>query len=79
MSLTMPDRTGHKDDIVLGFDKPADYFSAKYLKANAFFGALIGRYGNRIAKGRFALDGQTYQLPINNPPNTPSRRSRRIR
>ncbi len=70
MSLTMPDRQGHLADVVLGFDAPAGYFSPAYLKSSPFFGALIGRYGNRIAKGRFSLDGKAYQLPINNAPNT---------
>jgi aldose 1-epimerase len=65
MSLKTPDRTGQFDDIVLGFDT-----LAPYLDKSPYFGAIIGRYGNRIAKGRFTLDGKTYQLPINNAPNS---------
>jgi aldose 1-epimerase len=60
-SLRVPDRTGKMDDIVLGFDKLDGY-----LKEPPFFGAIIGRYGNRIAKGQFALDGKTYKLATNN-------------
>ena len=59
-----PDRNGHFDDIVLGFDSlPA------YEKGSSYFGALIGRYGNRIGGARFALDGATYTLAANNGPN----------
>ena len=60
----MPDRNGKFDDIVLGFDNLNDY-----LKATAYFGALIGRYGNRIGKGRFTLNGVEYQLATNNGEN----------
>lgn len=63
-SLCVPDRDGRLADIVLGFDRLEDY-----LKDDPFFGAIIGRYGNRIAKGAFALDGQTYKLATNNGPN----------
>jgi aldose 1-epimerase len=63
-SLKTPDRSGTSADIVLGFDSMAGY-----LKEPPFFGAIIGRYGNRIAKGRFTLDGETYSLATNNPPN----------
>jgi aldose 1-epimerase len=63
-SLRVPDRTGKIDDIVLGFDKLDGY-----LKDHPFFGALIGRYGNRIGKGQFTLDGKTYKLATNNGPN----------
>jgi aldose 1-epimerase len=63
-SLKVPDRSGKLDDIVLGFDRLDDY-----LKDHPFFGAIIGRYGNRIAKGQFTLDGQTYKLATNNGPN----------
>lgn len=65
VSLKTPDRSGHVADIVLGFDSLDGY-----LGAEPFFGALIGRYGNRIAKGHFTLDGKTYTLPINDGPNT---------
>lgn len=56
-----PDRNGQLADICLGFDD-----SAAYLGESHYFGALIGRYGNRIANGRFALDGETHQLDVNN-------------
>ena len=70
VSLKVPDKNGHADDIVMGFDKLDDYLTPAYLKAKPFFGALIGRYANRIAKGQFTLDGKMYQLSINNGPNT---------
>ena len=60
-SLTMPDRNGKLGDVVLGFNS-----LEKYLKDSPYFGCLVGRYGNRIAKGRFTLDGQNYQLATNN-------------
>jgi aldose 1-epimerase len=63
-SLMVPDKDGKFGDIVLGYDSLAGY-----LKSNPFFGALIGRYGNRIAKGKFSLDGKTYTLATNNGPN----------
>jgi aldose 1-epimerase len=56
--------------VVLGFNKLADYVSPLYLTKNPYFGAAIGRYANRIANGRFSLNGQTYQLPTNNGPNS---------
>ncbi|MGH7991250.1 MAG: aldose epimerase family protein, partial [Limisphaerales bacterium] len=63
-SLKVPDRNGNFGDVVLGFDDLNDY------RTNSpFFGALIGRYANRIAKGKFTLDGHEYILPINDPPN----------
>jgi aldose 1-epimerase len=66
-SLKTPDRTGSLGDIVLGYDSIKPYGEAL---GGTYFGALIGRYGNRIAKGKFTLDGKTYHLAINNPPNT---------
>ena len=65
VSLKTPDRKGHAADIVLGFDSLDGY-----LGNEPFFGALIGRYGNRIAKGKFTLDGNTYSLPVNDGPNS---------
>lgn len=65
LSLTMPDKNGKYEDVVLGFDSLAPYENISH-----YFGALIGRYGNRIAKGRFHLDGQTYQVPVNNGENS---------
>ena len=59
-----PDRNGNFADVVLGFDTLEPYRSD-----SPYFGALIGRYGNRIAKGRFVLDGNEYRLPVNNGQN----------
>jgi aldose 1-epimerase len=64
VSLRVPDRAGRFDDVVLGHDDLAGY-----LARSAYFGAVVGRYGNRIAKGRFTLDGKTYTLATNNGPN----------
>jgi len=63
-SLKAKDRNGKYQDIVLGFNSLPPYEDE-----NPYFGALIGRYGNRIANGTFKLDGQPYKLDINNPPN----------
>jgi aldose 1-epimerase len=64
VSLTAPDKNGKYDDIVLGYDSLADY-----IKVTPYFGALIGRYGNRIGKGQFTLDGKAYQLTVNDGAN----------
>lgn len=64
VSLSTPDRNGELDDIVLGFDTLAGY-----LGDSPYFGAIIGRVGNRIASGRFVLDGVEYHLAKNNGPN----------
>ena len=69
VSLKVPDRRGELADIVLGFDRLADYLSPDYLKACPFFGAMIGRYGNRIARGTFTLSGQDYHIPPNDGAN----------
>lgn len=66
-ALDVPDRNGKVADIVLGFDSLHDY---ETYNGNIHFGALIGRYANRIAGGRFSLDGKTWQLPVNDGPNT---------
>ncbi len=65
IKLLVPDRTGRLADVALGFSTIEPYF-----KKSPYFGALIGRYGNRIAKGKFTLDGKSYQLAKNNGPNT---------
>ncbi len=63
-SLTTPDRDGNQGDIILGFDTLEGY-----LQEVPYFGALIGRYGNRIANGKFTLDGKEYSLAKNDGPN----------
>lgn len=63
--LHVPDKNGKTADVVLGFDNAADYQSDK----NQFFGCTTGRVCNRIAKGKFTLDGKEYTLAINNEPN----------
>jgi aldose 1-epimerase len=63
--IVVPDRAGKKDDVALGFDTLAGY-----LGQHPYFGAIVGRYGNRIAKGRFTLNGKTYTLAVNNGPNS---------
>ena len=65
VSLLSPDREGIMGDVVLGFKSIADYQKAK----TPYHGCLIGRYGNRIAKGKFKLNGAVYELPINNNEN----------
>ncbi len=65
VAAEVPDRHGELADVVLGFDDPADYSSQK----NQHFGCTTGRVANRIAGGRFMLDGTRYQLAINNDPN----------
>jgi aldose 1-epimerase len=64
VSLKTPDREGHQGDIVLGYDSLEGY-----LQDTFFFGGIIGRYGNRIARGRFTLNGASYTLPCNNGEN----------
>jgi aldose 1-epimerase len=64
-SIRVPDRSGQMTDVVLGLPTVADY-----VKNSPYFGAILGRYANRIAKGTFTLDGVTYQLPINNGVNS---------
>lgn len=64
ISLTSPDKNGKYEDIVLGYDDLNGY-----VNDNAYFGAIVGRYGNRIANGKFSLDGKNYQLTINNNQN----------
>jgi aldose 1-epimerase len=63
--LWVPDKSGKNADVVLGFDNLAGY-----LTDHPYFGAIVGRYANRMAKGQFQLDGRTYSLFINNGPNS---------
>ncbi len=65
VTLKVPDRGGKAADIVLGYDTLDGYE-----KGTSYFGATVGRYGNRIAGGKFSLDGKTYTLPKNNGENT---------
>jgi aldose 1-epimerase len=65
-SLKVPDRSGKVADVVLGFDRPEQYWADP---PPPYFGAIVGRYGNRIAKGQFAIGGKTYKLATNNGPN----------
>jgi aldose 1-epimerase len=65
LSLRVPDKNGQFDDVTLGYESLDGY-----LKKTAYFGAIIGRYGNRIANGKFTLDGKEYTLAKNNGPNS---------
>ena len=65
VKVLMKDQVGNVDDVVLGYD---DFKS--YQTLDAYIGALVGRVANRIKKGTFELNGQTYHLPINNGPNS---------
>ncbi|WP_211323942.1 aldose epimerase family protein [Sediminitomix flava] len=66
VGLQVPDKRGIETDVVLGFASIQDYLNTK----QKYFGASIGRYANRIAEGQFELEGQSYQLPINNGKNS---------
>src|SRR5260370_30321463 len=63
-SIRVSDRGGRLDDVVLGYDSLAGY-----VRYSPYFGAVVGRYGNRIANGTFTLDGRVYRLATNNGPN----------
>lgn len=63
-SIVVPDKNGNFQDVVLGYDSLQGY-----IRDRSFFGAIVGRYGNRIAKGKFRLDGKEYQLTINDGEN----------
>ena len=66
VSLTIPDKTGKPTDVVLGHNSIDEYL----ISEEPYFGAICGRYANRIAKGKFTLDDVEYHLPINNGPNS---------
>ncbi len=70
MSLKMPDKNGRFDDIVLGFDSVEEYQTEEYLKSNPYFGAIIGRYANRIANAKFSLGNFEHKLVANDFGNT---------
>jgi aldose 1-epimerase len=63
-SIEVPDIAGHKKNVVAGFDN-----LSQYLEEHPYFGSIIGRYANRIADGKFSINGTQYQLPVNNKPN----------
>ncbi|MGI9474831.1 MAG: aldose epimerase family protein [Rubripirellula sp.] len=65
-SISVPDRNGKMADVTLGYDRVEDYINAV---DKPYFGAIVGRYGNRIAKGEFSIDGETYSLATNNNEN----------
>jgi aldose 1-epimerase len=64
-SLVMPDRDGRPADVVLGYATLSEY-----LKTPQYFGATVGRYANRLARGRYTVDGKGYQAPVNDGPNS---------
>ncbi len=63
-ALVMPDRAGRKADVILGYDNMGDY-----LAKGQYFGATVGRFANRLAEGRFRLDGRSFQTPVNDGKN----------
>jgi len=65
VSIGAPDRNGARADVVLGYNNVAQYEADK----STYFGAIVGRYGNRIAKGTFSVDGKTFHIPLNNGAN----------
>lgn len=66
VSLIVPDKTGNPTDVVVGYDNISSYLH----NPDTYFGAIVGRYGNRIAKGHFKLNGKEYTLPTNDGPNS---------
>jgi len=68
-SIEMPDKHGNSENIVCGFENMETYLSDEYLSSYPYFGAIIGRFGNRIANGHLEIEGKTYQMAINNGPN----------
>ena len=74
VSLTVPDKNGKLGDVVLGYETLNDYIGS-----TPYFGCLVGRYGNRIAKGRFTIDGVQYRLAQNNDSNALHGGRKRIR
>src|SRR5687767_269674 len=64
VSLSTPDRDGRSGSIVLGFDRLEEY-----LAGSKYYGAVVGRYANRIAQAQFVIDGRVYHVSANEPPN----------
>jgi aldose 1-epimerase len=69
-SIETPDKNGKKTNIALGFKSLEDYLTDAYIENGPYFGCVAGRFANRIAKGKFSIDGKEYALPINNGPNS---------
>jgi aldose 1-epimerase len=69
-SVRVPDRDGRVEEVALGFGALSGYTSPAYAASSPYFGALVGRYANRIARGRFTLDATEHRLALNDPPNT---------
>jgi aldose 1-epimerase len=65
VSINVPDRSGKRADVALGFSSLAGYEA----DTSSYMGAIVGRYGNRIAHGKFSVDGKVYQIPLNNGAN----------
>lgn len=68
-AIYMPNKNGSTENIVCGFDKLETYLSDEYLGSYPYFGAIIGRFGNRIANGKLEIEGKSYELVANNGPN----------
>lgn len=68
-AIEMPNKNGDIESVVCGFEKLETYLSDQYLGSYPYFGAFIGRFGNRIANGNLEIDGQAYKMAINNGPN----------
>jgi len=68
-SIETPDKNGKKANIALGFKSLDDYLTDAYIENGPYFGCIAGRYANRIAKGKFSIDGKEYTLPVNNGEN----------
>ncbi|WP_347841558.1 aldose epimerase family protein [uncultured Draconibacterium sp.] len=68
-AVDMPNKNGSIENVVCGFDKLENYLSEEYLGSYPYFGAVIGRFGNRIAGGKLEIEGTSYEMAINNGPN----------
>ncbi len=68
-AIDMPNKNGTVENVVCGFEKLEHYLTEEYLGSYPYFGAIIGRFGNRIAKGHLEIEGKTYEMAINNGPN----------